>query len=54
MTLRLCPYDWVCLCLQPGVFGTGTHGQLYYAVLTDDATKDADQTGLLVKTVTGK
>jgi len=31
----------------------GTHGQLYFAVLNDDVTKDADQTGLLVKTVTG-
>jgi len=35
------------------VLSTGTHGLLYYAVLTDDVTGDAEQGGLLVKTVTG-
>jgi len=36
------------------IFATGSHGQLHYAVLTDDVTKDTDETGLLVKTVTGR
>jgi len=31
----------------------GTYGLLYYAVFADDAAKDAAQTGMLVKTVTG-
>jgi len=35
-------------------FVTGTHAQLYYAVLSDNVNKDEDQTGLLVKTVTGR
>jgi len=46
----MCSFKWTA---NVSVLSTGTHGLLYYAVLTDDVTGDAEQGGLLVKTVTG-